>query len=205
MKVDNRHPFVAALYDLLMVPNDWFGLRRQRARLAEAATGRVLEIGTGTGLNLSHFTRATEVVAIDPDPHMLKRAARRVSQAPCPVRLEVLAGESMHFASEEFDTVVISLTLCTIPEPGDALREARRVLRSGGSLIFLEHVRSSRPSTARFQDFITPYWRKISGGCHTNRETLDTIAASGFEITSLWRSKSGSMVQGTAQKVPGSR
>ena len=196
----DQHPFVASFYDLLMVPNDWLGLRRQRARLAEAATGRVLEIGTGTGLNLSHFTQATEVVAIDPDPHMLKRAARRVSQAPCPVRLEVLAGESMPFPSEDFDTVVISLTLCTIPDPAEALLEAGRVLKPGGSLIFLEHVRSPRPSTARFQDFITPYWRRIAGGCHTNRETLDTIAANGFEITSLWRSKSGSMVQGRAQK-----
>ena len=77
-----EHPVVAALYDLLMIPNDWLGLRRQRARLAEAATGRVLEIGVGTGLNLAHFTNATAVVAIDPDPHMLKRAKRRAGEAP---------------------------------------------------------------------------------------------------------------------------
>ncbi len=112
----------------------------------------------------------------------------------------MLAGESMHFASDEFDSVVISLTLCTIPNPGLALREARRVLKPDGSLIFLEHIRSPRPSTARFQDFITPFWRRISGGCHTNRPTLDTIRANGFEIVTLWRSKSGSMAQGEARK-----
>jgi ubiquinone/menaquinone biosynthesis C-methylase UbiE len=183
-----------------MVPNDWLGLRHQRARLAESATGRVLEIGVGTGLNLSHFSMASEVVAIDPDPHMLKRAARRASRAPCPVHLELLHGEQMHFAADEFDTVVISLILCTIPDPGLALREAHRVLKADGSLIFLEHVRSPRPTTARFQDWVTPYWLRVSGGCHTNRSTLETIAANGFEITKLWRSKSGSMVQGEARK-----
>lgn len=191
---------VAALYDVLMVPNDWLGLRRQRARLAESATGRVLEIGVGTGLNLAHFDRATEVVAIDPDPHMLKRAAKRASRAPCPVDLEVLPGERMHFTEAEFDTVVISLILCTIPDPAVALQEAHRVLKATGSLVFLEHIRSPHPATARFQDMITPYWRRVSGGCHTNRSTLDTIAANGFEITRLWRSKSGSMVQGEARK-----
>lgn len=195
-----HHPVIAALYDLLMVPNDWMGLRRQRARLAEAATGRVLEMGVGTGLNLSHFTNATEIVAIDPDPHMLKRAARRALRAPCPVHLELLAGEDMHFDAGEFDTVVVSLILCTIPDPAMALTEARRVLKPEGSLIFLEHVRSSHRNTARFQDWITPYWRRVSGGCHTNRSTLDTIASNGFEITKLWRSKSGSMVQGVARK-----
>jgi ubiquinone/menaquinone biosynthesis C-methylase UbiE len=199
--VDEHHPVVAAFYDVLMVPNDWLGLRRQRARLAEAATGRVLEIGVGTGLNLSHFINATEVVAIDPDPHMLKRATRRATEAPCPVYLEVLPGENMHFPANEFDTVVISLILCTIPDPGMALREAHRVLKLDGSLIFLEHVRSPHDNTARFQDWITPYWRRVSGGCHTNRSTLDTIEDNGFEITKLWRSKSGSMVQGAARKI----
>jgi len=196
-----EHPVVAALYDLLMIPNDWLGLRRQRARLAEAATGRVLEIGVGTGLNLAHFTNATEVVAIDPDPHMLKRAKRRAGEAPCPVHLELLPGEDMHFLAEEFDTVVISLILCTIPNPALALQGAHRVLKPEGSLIFLEHIRSPHDTTARFQDWVTPYWRRVSGGCHTNRSTLETIEANGFEITRLWRSKSGSMVQGEASKT----
>lgn len=195
-----HHPVVAALYDLLMVPNDWMGLRRQRARLAEAATGRVLEMGVGTGLNLVHFTNATEIVGIDPDPHMLKRAARRAPRAPCPVHLELLAGEDMHFPTDEFDTVVISLILCTIPDPAMALREAHRVLKPDGSLIFLEHIRSPHQNTARFQDWITPYWQRVSGGCHPNRSTLETIACTGFEITRLWRSKSGSIVQGEARK-----
>ena len=195
-----HHPVVAALYDVLMVPNDWLGLRRQRARLAESATGRVLEIGVGTGLNLSHFSRATEVVAIDPDPHMLKRATRRATEAPCPVHLELLRGENMHFPADEFDTVVVSLILCTIPDPELALQEAHRVLKPDGSLVFLEHIRSPHANTAKLQDWITPYWRRISGGCHTNRSTLETIEAVGFEITKLWRSKSGSLVQGEARK-----
>lgn len=195
------HPFLAAVYDLVMVPSDWAGLRGQRRRVAEQSQGRVLEVGVGTGLNLGYFTDADLLVGVDPDPHMLRRASRRAGEAACPVRFIQASAHHLPLEHDSFDTVVVSLSLCTIPDPAGALREVRRVLSADGTLVFLEHVRSEHSATARFQDRITPLWRSVAGGCHANRRTLEVMEAEGFEIQSLWRSKSSSLVQGTARPV----
>ncbi len=191
-----EHRVIAAVYDVFMLPQELLGLRRQRARTAGEATGAVLELGVGTGLNLPHYTRAEEVVGVDPDQHMLKRARRRAAEAPCPVRLSEASAESLPFRDGEFDTVVFALSLCTIPDPDAALREARRVLKADGRLVFLEHVRSNRSWLGRFQDLVTPGWKRIAGGCHANRRTVETIEQE-FEIERLWRK--GIFVQGTAR------
>lgn len=191
-----EHPFVAAVYDLVMLPQDLLGFRKQRARTAGEATGRVLEVGVGTGLNLRHYAQAREVVGVDPDPHMLRRARRRAARAPCPVQLVESSGEALPFGGGEFDTVVFGLCLCTIPVPDAAVREARRVLRPEGRLVFLEHVASESPRVARLQDWITPAWRRITGGCHPNRRSVDTIERE-FEVERIWRK--GVIVQGRAR------
>lgn len=189
---------LAAVYDLVMVPSDWAGLSGRRRRVAGLAQGTVLEIGVGTGLNLPAFDRARIVVGIDPDRHMLRRARRRARSAPCPVWFVQGSAHDLPLRSGAVDTAVVSLSLCTIPDPAAALGEIRRVLTPDGTLVFLEHVRSNHPATARFQDRITPAWRKVAGGCHANRRTVEEIEAAGFEITALWRSRSSSLVQGTA-------
>ncbi len=191
-----EHPVVAALYDSFMLPQELLGLRRQRARTARDAIGTVLELGVGTGLNLPHYVLAGEVVAIDPDPYMLKRAGRRAAEAPCPVRLVEASAEALPFADDEFDTVVVTLTLCTVPDPVAAVAEVHRVLKPDGHFVFLEHVRSDRPWLARLQDGITPAWKRITGGCHANRRTVETLER-GFEIERIWRK--GIFVQGTAR------
>lgn len=196
-----NHPFLAAVYDFVMVPSDWAGLAGRRRRMAGQSRGRVLEIGVGTGLNLGHFTDAEAVVGVDPDGHMLRRASRRAGECPCPVTFIQASAHDLPLRDGSFDTVVVSLSLCTIPDPAAALGEIRRVLSPTGSLVFLEHVRSDHPTTARLQDGITPLWKKVAGGCHANRATLDVIESEGFEIQSLWRSKSSSLVQGTARPV----
>lgn len=190
------HPIVAALYDPLMALQDALGFRRQRIRTARAATGRVLELGVGTGLNLPHYTSADEVVGVEPDPHMLARARRRADAAPCPVRLVEADAESLPFADGEFDTAVFALSLCTIPDARAALAEARRVLAPEGRLIFLEHVRAERPWAASLQERVAPAWRHVAGGCNLDRDTVATIAEQ-FEIESLWRK--GVIVQGEAR------
>jgi len=195
-----EHPIHAALYDRLVFPQEVFGMRRQRARTAGAATGRVLELGVGTGLNLTFYDQADEVVAIEPDRHMLRRARRRAAAAPCPVRLLEAGAEALPFGAAEFDTVVVSLALCTIPDPDAALREARRVLKPDGRLLFLEHVRSSKPRVARMQDLITPFWSTVVGGCHPNRDTVRAIRLE-FEIERLW--EKGVIVQGCARPAAG--
>ena len=193
-----RHPAVAALYDAFMLPQELLGLRRQRARTAGAATGRVLELGVGTGLNLSHYVGASKVVAIDPDPNMLERARPRALDAPCPVQLVEAGAEALPFGDHEFDSVVVTLTLCTVPDPAAAVTESHRVLKPGGRLIFLEHVRSEKPWSARVQDAVTPAWKHVSGGCHWNRATVETIERH-FEIERLWRK--GIFVQGTGRPL----
>ncbi len=191
-----EHPLVAAIYDAFMLPQELLGLRRQRARTAGAATGIVLELGVGTGLNLPHYAGAGEVVGIDPDPHMLRRAQRRAAKAPCPVRLVEAGAQDLPFGEHEFDTVVVTLSFCTIPDPVAAVAEARRVLKPHGRFLFFEHIRSEKPWVARLQGAVTPAWKRVAGGCHLNRSTVATIEGE-FEIERIWRK--GVFVQGAAR------
>jgi len=192
-----EHRVVAAFYDAFMWPQEVLFLRRQRARTAGAAVGRVLEIGVGTGLNVPYYKQADALVGVDPDPHMLEHAERRVAEvAPCPVELIEASAESLPFEAHEFDTVVCTLSLCTIPDPQAAVREARRVLRDDGRLVFLEHVRSEKRWLGRLQDVATPPWKHVSGGCHWNRRSVETIERQ-FELEHLFAK--GVFVQGSAR------
>jgi ubiquinone/menaquinone biosynthesis C-methylase UbiE len=192
-----EHRVVAAVYDAFMWPQEVLFLRRQRARTAGTAVGRVLEIGVGTGLNLPFYGRADELVGVDPDPHMLRRAARRAAEvARCPVELAEAGAESLPFDDHAFDTVVSTLSLCTIPDPEAAIGEARRVLKDTGRFVFLEHVRSDRRALGALQDLATPPWRHVSGGCHWNRRSVETIERA-FELERLFAR--GVFVQGSAR------
>lgn len=197
-----EHPVVAALYDAYMWPQEVMGFRRQRERMAREATGRVLEVAAGTGLTFPFYADALEVVAIDPDPGMLKRARRRAERAPCPVRLLQADGESLPFDDGEFDTVLIAFGLCTIPHPEAAVREARRVLKPDGRLLFLEHVRSTGRRHARLQDLAAPVWSQLTGGCKPNRPSVETIERD-FDVDRLWRK--GIIVQGLARPASAGR
>jgi len=165
-----------------------------RRFVVPAARGEVLEIGAGTGLNFALYdpSRVRRVVAIDPDPHMLRRARAKAAHAPVPVELEEAGGERLPFPAESFDTVVVTWTLCTIPDPVAALREAVRVLRPGGALLFIEHTRSVQPVLARVQTYATPVWRQLFGGCHLDRPAVDLVRASGLvvgEVTPVGRER----------------
>jgi ubiquinone/menaquinone biosynthesis C-methylase UbiE len=133
---------------------------------------------------------------VDPDPHMLKRARRRAERMTYPVRLVQARAESLPFGDQEFDTVVIVWGLCTFPDPESAVREARRVLKPNGHLLFLEHVQSHNPHVARIQDLLTPLSRWFTGGCHLNRPSVQTIERH-FEIERLW--EKGILVQRMAR------
>jgi SAM-dependent methyltransferase len=160
---------------------------RRRELLAEA-TGRVIEIGAGTGLNFGHYPPAvSEVVAIEPDPHMLRRAREALSGAPVPVEVRRVRAESLPFADGEFDTAVSTLVLCSVRDPEAALGELRRVLRPDGLLLFFEHVRSQEPGHARWQDRLDRPWGWVAGGCHPNRDTAVSIERAGFRFRSLQR------------------
>lgn len=172
-------------YDRVMNRMDRRGGAEHRRRLIEEAVGQVLEIGAGTGRNFRWYRNATQVAALEPDQGMRERAERAARSAPVPV--DVVEGDAMElpFPDSSFDTVVASLVLCTIPDPGRALAEARRVLRTGGTLRFYEHVRDERIAKARWQDRLERPWGWYARGCHPNRDTVDTIRAAGFRVVAV--------------------
>jgi len=164
------------------------GMADRRRDLLADAHGRVVEIGAGTGLNFGHYPRAvSEVVATEPDPHMLRRAREAVAGAPVPVEVRRLRAESLPFADGEFDTAVSTLVLCSVRDPAAALGELHRVLRQDGVLLFFEHVRSRDPGHARWQDRLDRPWGWVAGGCHPNRDTAGSIERAGFRFRSLRR------------------
>jgi ubiquinone/menaquinone biosynthesis C-methylase UbiE len=179
------HRFFATIYDRLMASTEDAGLRDMRADLIASASGRTLELGAGTGHNLGHYTDAVgELVLTEPDPHMAKRLRARLgAEPPAPGSAEVIeaGAESLPFDDDSFDVVVSTLCLCTVEDPVRVVDEVARVLRPGGRLLYLEHVRSEEPRLAGWQDRLERPWGWFAGGCHPNRRTPATIAASALE------------------------
>ncbi len=163
-------------------------VRRQRDKVVPLAEGRVLELGVGTGLNLAHYdpARVASVTAIDPSPPLLARAARAARHARVLVELREASAEALPFADASFDTVVVTYTLCSIPDAVRALREARRALRPGGRLRFVEHGLAPDPPVAACQRRLDPLWtRTIGGGCHLDRDVPALLTTAGFVLDEL--------------------
>ena len=161
-------------------------LRPYRERVIGAAEGRVLEIGAGSGLNLQLYrSGAREVLALEPDRNLLRMAERNATRAPRPVTFVEASAEHIPLEDRSFDTVVTTWTLCTIPDAAHALREARRVLKTTGRLLFVEHGLAPERNVQKWQNRLTPVWTKISGGCHLNRPIAQIIETAGFAIESL--------------------
>ncbi len=181
------HPIFAAVYDFITGPAEKRFLGAHRAYLVGGATGQVLDVGSGTAMNFGYYPSGADVVGIEPDPYMLKRARARADPLRRGIKLLAEGAERLPFPDASFDVAVATLVLCTIPDLDGALRELRRVLRPGGQLRFLEHVRAGTAGWARFQDFMTPLWRRIGAGCHPNRDTTAAIERAGFRIEELDR------------------
>ena len=194
------HSMFARIYDLFMVPRDRFGLRHQRERLCGQATGRVLEIAIGTGLNIPHYRQADEVVGIDNHRGMLRRAIRRTWESPVPVELVAADARHLPFPDSSFDSVVVGFSLCTIPDPAVALEEFARVTAPDGTLHFLEHERSARARTAGLQDRLSVVWERVSGGCRANQDTRSILTASSWSMDDIWVSDGGGLIQGSATR-----
>lgn len=162
--------------------------RRDRQALIARASGRVLEIGMGTGANLPYYTGlATEVVGLEPSKAMLAEAEKTAARLSGQTRYRFVVGsaEAMPFPDQSFDTVVACLVFCTIPDARGAAREALRVLRPGGDLLFFEHVAHPRPSVHRWQQRVNPLWRRLACGCELTRDTQSVFADAGFLFTEL--------------------
>jgi SAM-dependent methyltransferase len=158
----------ARFYDRAIAASEEAGLADRRRRLLAQARGRVLELGAGTGLNLAHYPAAIEQLLLtEPEEPMLARLRVRAEG---------------HKPPASVDTVVTTLTLCTVDDLEAALREAKRVLAPGGRLLFLEHVRAGDERLAHRQDLLAPLWRRVAHGCHCNRATLAAIEAAAFDV-----------------------
>ena len=154
-----------------------------RHRLAAQARGRVLEIGLGSALNLPHYgAAATEIVGLEPSAPLLAKARSAIAGSSRQVVLIEGSAEAIPLDAHSVDTVLTTWTLCSIPNVAAALTEARRVLRPGGQLLFVEHGRSPDAGVVRWQDRLTPLWTRIAGGCHLNRPIRDLVEAAGFHI-----------------------
>jgi ubiquinone/menaquinone biosynthesis C-methylase UbiE len=160
---------------------------RQREKVVPRARGRVLEVGIGSGLNLPFYdsTKVNKVWGLDPAPEMTRMAERAARSLPFEVEFIGLPGDEIPLEDESVDTVLVTYTLCTIPDTTLALRQMRRVLRRGGELIFCEHGAAPDASVRRWQDRLNPIWKRLGGGCNLNRAIPALIEAGGFRINSL--------------------
>ncbi len=175
----------AAMYDKVGKGSEEAGMRDERRQLLSSAQGATIEIGAGTGLNLAHYPEAvTRLVLAEPDRHMRVRLARRTEALFPAAEVIDASAESLPFPDATFDTAVVTLVLCSVPDQQVALAEITRLLKPDGRLLFLEHVRSDDPKIARWQDRIKPIYKGLAG-CSPNRETLAAIESSALTVESV--------------------
>jgi ubiquinone/menaquinone biosynthesis C-methylase UbiE len=179
-----RRRLFAALYDTVGKGSEAAGMREDRRQLLAGSEGATIEIGAGTGLNLEHYPDAvTRLVLAEPDRHMRRRLGRRVDALGRTAEVIDASAERLPFPDAAFDTAVVTLVLCSVPDQEVALAEIARVLKPSGRLLFIEHVRSDDPKLAKWQDRIRPLYNLV--GCNPNRETLAAIEASPLTVESV--------------------
>lgn len=180
----------AALYDRCLQATEDAGLREMRRELLTKAAGRTIDIGSGTGANLDLYPlQVTELVMAEPDPHMARQLRQKLSESDHKVEFAEAGAESLPFEDSSFDTAVFTLVLCTVPDPRTGLAEVARILKPGGRMLFLEHVRAQEPGLARWQDRLEKPWRFIGDGCHCNRDTVATIESSPLTVEAVDRGR----------------
>jgi len=160
---------------------------RQRQKIVPRAHGTVLEVGFGSGHNLPWYDagRVSRLIALEPSPEIRRRAAHRLARSEISPEFIDLPGEQIPLESASVDCIVITYTMCSIADPGSALAQMRRVLKPDGEILFCEHGRAPDAGVARWQDRLTPAWRRIGGGCHLNRDIPALLRAASFTLTGL--------------------
>lgn len=180
----------AAVYEPSLWIGELTGMRGRRKELLRHARGRTVELGSGTGLNLAHYPEdLEELILTEPEAPMRKRLARKVRRSGRDAQVIGAPAERLPFDDDSVDTVVSTLVLCTVDSPDLALREIARVLRPGGQLLFVEHVRSESPRLAAWQDRLAGPWQRFAEGCRCNRATVELIQARGLEVDRLSHAK----------------
>jgi ubiquinone/menaquinone biosynthesis C-methylase UbiE len=181
------HPIFARFYARVSPGMDREGMADYRARLLSGLTGTVVEVGCGNGRNFMHYpSSVTRVLAVEPDPYLRALAERAAAQSQVPIDVVNAVAEHLPASEGTFDAAVTCLVLCSVPEQHAALRELHRVLKPGGELRFLEHVRAATPGFARFQRAMdATVWPLLAGGCRTGRDTETSISQAGFTLKQI--------------------
>jgi ubiquinone/menaquinone biosynthesis C-methylase UbiE len=183
------HPVFARIYTKVAEIGERRGAAEHRQRLLAGLSGRVIEIGAGTGANFSHYpTTVSEVIAVEPERYLRERAHLAATRAPVAVSVVDGVGDRLPGEAQSFDAGVAALVLCTVPDQQAVLAELFRVIRPGGELRFYEHVIADTPGKARFQRLAdATFWPHVAGGCHMARDTTSAIETAGFEIETCER------------------
>jgi ubiquinone/menaquinone biosynthesis C-methylase UbiE len=184
MPDSHRHPIFARLYPLIARGAERGGATEHRQSLLAGLSGRVIEVGAGHGLNFAYYPRTvTEVLAVEPEPHLRELAQGAAERAPIPVTIVAGTAEALPADDHSLDAAVASLVLCSVADQRVALGEVSRVLRPGGELRFYEHVISRRPAAAGIQRALdATIYPSLAGGCHCARDTDAAIRDAGFEV-----------------------
>jgi SAM-dependent methyltransferase len=176
------HLVILSGINLMFSKNPLFRPSIWRSNLVRDLAGDVLEIGVGTGENLPYYRRARHIYAVEPDAERAAEARQVAATLPIPVTIEVAPAEALPYEDNRFDQVVSSLVFCSVNNQRQALREIRRVLKPGGTLHMVEHVRPSTPVLAWLFGLITPWWRRVAGNCHLDRPTIEVLRQEGWQV-----------------------
>ena len=180
--------FSARIYEPFLWLGEKTGLSRWRQKVVGGVSGSVLELGAGTGLNLPHYPPGLDrLVLVEPDVHKAKLLAGKTPRTGVNPEIVRAPGELLPFEENSFDTVLVTLVLCTVADPEATAREIERVLKPDGQFLFMEHVRSDSPRMGRLQDRLEKPWKKLADGCHCNRRTVPMLEANGFQVEILAR------------------
>jgi ubiquinone/menaquinone biosynthesis C-methylase UbiE len=174
-------------YDFFMGPLERRKFNMVRQNLLKNATGKVLEIGSGTGVNFPLYRNVNRVIAIEPSQHMIDQSLAKRKLAVVPIEMVNASAERLPFEDHTFDTVVATLVFCTIPNVEEAINELKRVCKPGGKILLFEHVKMGNTILSSMQEGLTPLWKKICDGCCLNRDTLKAFTSQGLKIEKVER------------------
>jgi ubiquinone/menaquinone biosynthesis C-methylase UbiE len=172
----------AKWYDFFMSPLEQRKFKRIRSELLKGASGKVLELGSGTGINFPLYYNVDTVIAIEPSQPMIDQSLTKQKSAVVPIEIVNASAENLPFEDRTFDTVVATLVFCTIPNVEKAINEVIRVCKPEGKILLFEHVKMENAALSKMQESLTPYWKKVCDGCCLNRETLKAFSNQGLEI-----------------------